>query len=158
MAALPKAMRNTSPLKKLTHFGEVFHFDIVYGKEMAISSYRYVLWLIDCTSRYVSQYPLKSLQDTELVHALRLFTLDIGGRLLQQMIADRDFKLIGGAAAEYPEGIDLDQISEDNIGQAYVSGVPARQQNQNGLLEIKWCHVMNMVCNWLTSNYLPKKF
>eukprot|EP00957_Ditylum_brightwellii_P010722 812645-Ditylum_brightwellii.AAC.1 len=53
MATLPKAMRSTPPLKKPARFGEVFHFDIVYGTGMAIGGYRCVLWLVDCTSRYV---------------------------------------------------------------------------------------------------------
>eukprot|EP00957_Ditylum_brightwellii_P160369 12208404-Ditylum_brightwellii.AAC.1 len=74
------------------------------------------------------------------------------------MIADRDFKLIAGAAAIYLEGINLDQFDDQDIGQAYVSGAPTGHQNQNSLPEIKWRHVMNMVRNWHTSNYLPKKF
>eukprot|EP00957_Ditylum_brightwellii_P000369 28326-Ditylum_brightwellii.AAC.1 len=55
------------------------------------------------------------LQDTELVHALRLFTWDIGGCLPQQMIADCDFTLIGSVAAKYLEGIVQDQISDKDI-------------------------------------------
>eukprot|EP00957_Ditylum_brightwellii_P018926 1423285-Ditylum_brightwellii.AAC.1 len=44
------------------------------------------------------------------------------------------------------------------MGQCEVSGAPTGRQNQNGLAEIKWKHIMNMVRNWLTSNYLPKQF
>eukprot|EP00957_Ditylum_brightwellii_P115091 8777630-Ditylum_brightwellii.AAC.1 len=87
MATLHKDVCNTSPLKKPAHFGEGFHFDIVYGTGTAIGGY-----------------------------------------------------------------------SDKDIGQAYISGAQESQQNQNGLPEIKWCHGMNMVRNWLTSNYLPKKF
>eukprot|EP00957_Ditylum_brightwellii_P174583 13293298-Ditylum_brightwellii.AAC.1 len=43
------------------------------------------------------------------------------------------------------------------MGQCSISGAPTGQQNRNGLAKIKWKNIMNMVRNWLTSNYLPKK-
>eukprot|EP00957_Ditylum_brightwellii_P166524 12675848-Ditylum_brightwellii.AAC.1 len=62
---------------------------------------------------------------------------------------------MGGAVSEFLEGVDLNNNSET---QAQVTGAPTGRQNQNGLAEIKWKHVMNMVRNWLTSNYLPKQY
>eukprot|EP00957_Ditylum_brightwellii_P107869 8228586-Ditylum_brightwellii.AAC.1 len=50
------------------------------------------------------EYPLKSMQDTEILQALQLFTRDIGGELPPRMIVDHDFKLIRGAVATYLEG------------------------------------------------------
>eukprot|EP00957_Ditylum_brightwellii_P140804 10725502-Ditylum_brightwellii.AAC.1 len=47
---------------------------------------------------------------------------------------------------------------DEAMGQSTVSGAPTGRQSQNGLAEIKWKHTMNMVSNWLTSNYLPKRF
>eukprot|EP00957_Ditylum_brightwellii_P017184 1295366-Ditylum_brightwellii.AAC.1 len=81
----------------------------------------------------------------------------MGGKLPCRMIANQDFKLIGGNIAKFLSGVLWDD-DEGHTNQAYVSGAPTGRQNQNGLSEINWCHVMNMVRNWLTSNYLPKKF
>ena len=53
------------------------------------------------------------------------------------------------------EGINEDREEKD---QSVVTGAPAGRKNQNSLPEIKLRHVMNMVRNWLTSNYLPLKF
>eukprot|EP00957_Ditylum_brightwellii_P137557 10486707-Ditylum_brightwellii.AAC.1 len=39
MVTIPKALQNTTPLQKPAHFGDVFHFDIVYGTGTAIGGY-----------------------------------------------------------------------------------------------------------------------
>mmetsp|Transcript_21148 Transcript_21148/g.26890 ORF Transcript_21148/g.26890 Transcript_21148/m.26890 type:complete len:438 (+) Transcript_21148:1038-2351(+) len=158
LATLPKSKRNTNPITKPEKFGDVVHFDIVYGLGTAIGGYRYALWLVDRATRYVFEYPLKTLQEDELLKAIQLFRRDCGGRLPSRMIADRDFKLIRGKMAEFLEGINWDADMARAMGQCSVSGAPTGRQNQNGLAEIKWKHVMNMVRNWLTSNYLPKTF
>eukprot|EP00957_Ditylum_brightwellii_P204167 15337988-Ditylum_brightwellii.AAC.1 len=80
----------------------------------------------------------------------------MGGKLPRHMIANRDFKLIGGNIAKFLSSV-LRDDNEGDTNQAFVSGAPTGRQNQNGLSEINWHHVMNMVRNWLTSNYLPKK-
>ena len=77
------------------------------------------------------------------------------GRYPDKMIGDCDFKIIGGQVTAELEGINEDR---EDKNQRVVTGAPAGRQNQNGLPEIKWRHVMTMVCNWLTSNYLPRKF
>ena len=79
----------------------------------------------------------------------------MGGRYPNKMIGDRNFKLIGVQVAAALEGINEYREEKD---QSVVTGAPAGRQNQNGLPEIKWRHVMTMVYNWHTSNYLPRKF
>eukprot|EP00957_Ditylum_brightwellii_P004578 347976-Ditylum_brightwellii.AAC.1 len=78
MATLPKSNSNKSPVQKPQEFGEVFHYDIVHGAGTAIGGYRYVLWLVDRASRYIFEYPLKSLKETELLRAVKLFKRDLG--------------------------------------------------------------------------------
>eukprot|EP00957_Ditylum_brightwellii_P007921 599857-Ditylum_brightwellii.AAC.1 len=104
MATMPKSNRNTNPIAKPSTFGEVFHFDIVYGSGTAIGGYRYALWLVDRAAQFVFQYRLKSLKEEELICTIGLFRRDCGGKLPARMIADCNFKLIGGKLAEFLEG------------------------------------------------------
>ena len=53
------------------------------------------------------------------------------------------------------EVINKDKEDKD---QSFVTGATADRQNQNDMSEIKWRHIITMVCNWITSNYLPWKF
>eukprot|EP00957_Ditylum_brightwellii_P197012 15009238-Ditylum_brightwellii.AAC.1 len=156
MDTMQKSNQNTNPIAKPSTFGEVVHLDIVYRSGTAIGGYRYALWLVDRATQFVFQYPLKSLKEEELICAIHLFCRDCGGKLPARMIADQDFKLIGGKMAEFLE--ETAWKEEIQREQCSVSGAPTGRQNQNDLAEIKWKHVMNMVRNWLTSNYLPKKF
>ena len=71
------------------------------------------------------------------------------------MIGERNFKLIGGQVSAALEGINEDRKEKH---QSVVTGDPAGRKNQNDLPEIKWRHVMTMVHNWLTGNYLPQRF
>ena len=152
---MPKQCRNKTPLQRPERFGDVLHFDILYGSGTAIGGYRYALWFVDRRSKHIEKYPLKSLASDELLKSLCLFRRDMGGRYPNKMIGDRDFKLIGGQVVASLEGINEDREEKD---QSVVTGAPAGRQNQNGLPKIKWRHVMTMVHNWLTSNYLPQKF
>eukprot|EP00957_Ditylum_brightwellii_P016299 1225853-Ditylum_brightwellii.AAC.1 len=117
MATLPKSKRNTDPITKPEKFGDVVHFDIVYSSGTAIGGYRYALWLVDRATQYVFEYPLKTLQEDELLKAIRLFQQDCGGQLPSRMIADRDFKLIGGKMADFLEGINWDADMARAMGQ-----------------------------------------
>eukprot|EP00957_Ditylum_brightwellii_P140591 10710722-Ditylum_brightwellii.AAC.1 len=108
MATLPKSDRNTSPIPRPKHFGNIFHYNIVYGTGTAIGGYCYTLWLVDRKTRLILEYPLKSLQEEEILHAVKLFVRDIGGSLSRKMIADHDFKLIGGTIHDYLTGVYLD--------------------------------------------------
>ena len=59
MATMPKKLRNTITLQRPERFGDVFHFDIVYGYGTDIGGYRYSLWFVDRRSKYIDQYPIK---------------------------------------------------------------------------------------------------
>ena len=61
MNTMPKQRRNTTPLQQPERFGDVVHFDIVYGFGTAICGYRYTLWFADRRSKHIEQYPLKYL-------------------------------------------------------------------------------------------------
>eukprot|EP00957_Ditylum_brightwellii_P072633 5518895-Ditylum_brightwellii.AAC.1 len=60
------------------------------------------------------------------------------------MIADRNFILIGGKLAEFLEGLETDKELGEVFQQCYVLGAPTSHQKQNGLVEMKWKHTMNM--------------
>eukprot|EP00957_Ditylum_brightwellii_P029789 2253212-Ditylum_brightwellii.AAC.1 len=53
MATLPKSDCNTSPIPCPKHFGDIFHYNIVYGAGTAIGGYRYTLWLVDRKTRLI---------------------------------------------------------------------------------------------------------
>eukprot|EP00957_Ditylum_brightwellii_P084102 6393766-Ditylum_brightwellii.AAC.1 len=146
MAIVPKANRNTDPIEKLAKFGNVFHYDIVYRTGAAIGSYCYALWPMDRHSHIIKEYPLCSMEKTKLLTAFKKFIRDIEGRVPRQLIANCDFKLIGGRVAEFLQGIQSDpQQVEMNLGQAFILSAPAGHQNQNGLAEIKLRRIMAMV-------------
>ena len=110
----------------------------------AIGGYRYALWFLDRRSKHIEQYPLKYLPSDELIKYLLLFRRDMGGRYPNKMIVDRKFKLIGGQVAAALEGINEDIEEKD---QSVVTGASACRKNQSNLPEIKWRHVITMVCN-----------
>ena len=64
---------------------------------------------------------LISLKDTEILKAMQLFDTKIGHKP-KIMLADRDFKLIGGIVADYLQ-LDPNNIDQPNVSQ--VSGVPS---------------------------------
>ena len=73
------------------------------------------------------------------------------GHKPKRMIADRDFKLVGGVVADY---LQLDPTNADIPNVSQVTGAPSGRQNQNGLAEIRWKNIMNLCRNWLTTNLL----
>ena len=105
MATISKQFRNTTPLQRPERFGDVFHFDIVYGSRTAIGGYRYALWFVDRRSKHIEQYPLKSLAYDELLKYLHIFRRYMVGRYPDKIIGDRDFKIIGVQVAKALEGI-----------------------------------------------------
>ena len=121
MATMPKQRRNKTPLQRTDWFGDVVHFDIVYGSGRAIGGYRYALWFLDRRYKHIDKYTLKSLAYDELLKALRIFHRDIGGRYPDKMIGDRDFKLIGGQVAAALEDINEDR---EEKYQSVVTGAP----------------------------------
>eukprot|EP00957_Ditylum_brightwellii_P120731 9209319-Ditylum_brightwellii.AAC.1 len=121
MATLPQSDRNTSPIPRPKQFGNIFHYNIVYVAGTAIGGYHYTLWLVDRKTCLILVYPFKSLQEEEILCAVKLFVCDIGGSLPHKMIADRDFKLIGGTIHYYLAGVHLDSSECGSI----VTGAPA---------------------------------
>jgi len=154
VATLPKKRRNKHPSDPPALFGDVFHYDIVYGANTAIGGYRHALFLVDVKTRHLFEYPLRDITGASLQHAVSTFTKDIGGKP-RRMLADRDFRLIGGEVATFLEASDPD---DPNSIQSHAAGAPAGRQNQNGLSEIRWKNILNMVRNWMTSNLLPFEF
>ena len=134
MSTMPKKRRKTTPLQQPERFGDVVHLDILYSYGTAIGGYRYTLWFVVRRSKYIEQYPLKSLESDELIKSLRLFHRDMGDRYLDKIIGDRDFNRIGGQVAADLEGIN--EYREEKY-QIVVTGAPAGQKNQNGLTDIK---------------------
>ena len=67
------------------------------------------------------------------------------GRLPLEMIADRDFKIIGKHVENVPDG-------------SLVSGAPSGRQSQNGLCEIHWRYLCNIARTYLADNLLPPEF
>ena len=65
----------------------------------------------------------------------------------KRMIADRDFKLIGGVVADY---LELDLANVDNPELLQIAGASSGLQNQNGLAEIRWKNIMSLCRTWLT--------
>ena len=109
MATIPKQWRKITPLQHPERFGYVVHFDIVYGSGTTIGGYRYAQWFVDRRSKNINQYPLKFLAPDELLKAVRLFRMDVGGRYPDKMIGDNYFKLIGDQVAADLEGINEDK-------------------------------------------------
>ena len=106
-----------------------------------------------CT-RYTYTYGLRDLQDTSNLLVIKKFVSQLG-RKPSRMIADRDFKLIGGIVADY---LELHDNNTDTTTTTQLTGASTGRQIQNDLVEWKWKNVMNMARNWLASNLLPTLF
>jgi len=85
---------------------------------------RYTLVITGRHNRYTYEFGLISLKGTEILKAMQLFVAKIGHKP-KRMLADREFKLIGGIVAEYLQ-LDPDNINEPNVSQ--VAGAPSGRQ------------------------------
>ena len=121
-ATLSKAKSNKNPVQKPPEYGQVWHYDIVYGNGRAIGGIQYALFFVDRKSRKKKIFGLKSLKKSHISLAMKKFIREVGF-YPDEIIADRDFKLIGSHI--------------DNIMEPYtqVSGAPGGRQSQNGLSE-----------------------
>ena len=81
---------------------------------------------MDRRSKHIEQYTLKYLASDEVLKALRLFRRDMGGHYPNNMIGDRDFKLIGGQVAAALEVIHEDR--EDNDQSVATSAPSGRKK------------------------------
>ena len=89
---------------------EVWHYDIAYGTWTSIKWIRYVLLLTGRHNRYTYEFPLNSLKAERVPKSMQK-CVGILGNKLKRMIADRDFKLIGGIVADF---LELDSDIVDN--------------------------------------------
>ena len=144
-ATLTKKNRNTSPTPKPSNFADICHWDIVYGNGRAIGGIYYALHIVCRKIRAAFIYPLTNLKKATIISALKLFILHIS-KWPKEMIADRDYKLIGQHVEDF--------FSPHSL----VTGAPSGRQNQNGPSQINWRYTANIAQNWLAENFLPSEF
>ena len=144
-ATLSKAKSNTNPVQKPSEYGQIWHYDIVYGNGRAIGGIQYGLFFVDRKSRKKKIFGLKSLKKSHIASAMKKFVREVGF-YPDEIIADRDFKLIGSH---------IDDIMEPYT---QVSGAPGGRQSQNGLSESNWRYICNIARNYLVEHLLPSEF
>ena len=144
-ATLPKYKKNSEPVPKPPEYGQVWHYDIVYGNGRAIGGIYYALFFVDRKSPQKKLIGLKDLSKETLQRALKTFVRKVGF-YPDELIADRDFKLIG---------TNIDDIMEPHT---QVLGAPGGRQNQNGLSEANWRYICNIARNYLVEHLLPSEF
>ena len=144
-ATLPKSKRNTKSVSRPSEYGQIWHYDIVYGNGRAIGGIQYGLFFVDRKSRKKKIFGLKDLKKSTLQRAMKKFTREVGF-YPDEIIADRDFKLIGQH---------IDDIMEPHT---QVSVAPIGRQSQNGLSESNWRYICNIARNYLVEHLLPAEF
>ena len=130
-AILPKSKRNTKPVQRPSEYGRIWHYDIVYGNGRALGGIHYALFFVDRKSRHKKILGLKNLKKSTLQQAMKKFIREVGF-YPDEIIADRDFKLIG------------DHINDILEPFTQVSGAPSGRQSQNGLSESNWRYVCDI--------------
>jgi hypothetical protein len=144
-ATLPKRKSNSSSVPRPNEVGDVFHYDIGHGNGTAIGNIKYVLFLVDRKTRIKYVFGLKDLEHATILHQMKKFIQTIG-KYPREMIADRDFRLIGQA---------IDSFFEPH---SQVSGAPSGRQSQNGLCECNWRYICNIARNYMAEKLLPSEF
>ena len=138
VATLPKRPARTTPDVCPPLRDDTVHYDIAHGTGTAIGGVKYVLLLITKEKKHLYEYPLRTLKEQSIRQALQLFINDLGYKP-KYMLADRDFKLIGGAVETY---LTTPTVQNNELQTTHVSGAPENRQNQNGLLESHWKKIM----------------
>ena len=144
-ATLAKAKSNSNPVKKPAEYGQIWHYDIVYGNGRAIGGIQYALFFVDRKSRKKKIFGLKDLKKSTISRAMKKFVREVGF-YPDEIIADRDFKIIGQH---------IDDIMEPFT---QISGTPSGRQSQNGLSESNWRYICNIARNYLVEHLLPPEF
>ena len=144
-ATLPKLKRNSNAIPRSSEYGKIWHYDIVYGNGRAIGGIVYALFFVDRKSRQKKIFGLKDLKKATLQRAMKTFIRKVGF-YPDEIIADRDFKLIG----EHIDDI-LEPFTQ-------VSGAPSGRQSQVGLSESNWRYICNIARNYLVEHLLPPEF
>jgi len=145
LATLHKKARNTTPVPRSMHFGEVMHMDIVFGPEISIGNVHYGLMFTDRHSRMTYIYPLQNLTG-DIPKQIAAFFAHLGF-VPQRLITDVDLKLIGGKAREFLNSLLV-----------HVNAAPPNRQDKNGLVERHWQTMVSMARNRLASAKLPSTF
>ncbi len=104
-ATLKKTPRNTLPVPRPSHFGDVIHMDIVFGPDISVGNIHYGMIFTDRYSRMTYLYPLQNLT-SDVRKQLESFFAHLGFSP-KRLISDFDTKLIGGQAREYLNSISL---------------------------------------------------
>ena len=144
-ATLPKSTRNMKHIPRPSEYGQIWHYDVVYGNGHAIGGIHYTLFFVDRKSRYKMIFGLKDLKQESITRAIKKFVRKVGF-YPEELIADRDFKLVG----EHVDDI-LEPFTQ-------VSGAPSGRQSQNGLSESNWRYICNIARNYLVEHLLPPEF
>jgi hypothetical protein len=144
-ASIRKKDRNTSPVPRPNHFGDVVHLDIVFESEISIRNIHYDLLCVNRFSRMSYLYPLQNLPGG--IHKqLESFFAHIG-LIPKCIITDFDLKLVGGKAREYLNSLLV-----------HVNVAPSYHQEKNGFSERHWLTIVNIAHNWLASAELPPTY
>jgi len=144
-ASVKKKNRNTTPVTRPQHFGDVMHIDIIFGPEAAFGNVHYGLLIVYRFSRMTYLQLLQNLT-TDIQKQLEAFFAHIGF-LPHRLISNFDLKLIGGRAREYLNSMLI-----------HVNAAPPHHQDKNGLAERHWQTLVSMSRNWLASAKLPATF
>ena len=99
-ANLRKGNRNRKSKTKATGVGHTIHYDIGHGTGTSIGGVKYVLVLLDKSTKHLYEYGLRTVKEESILRAIKLFINELGV-IPERMVADRDFKLISGKVADF---------------------------------------------------------
>jgi Reverse transcriptase (RNA-dependent DNA polymerase) len=150
VANIRYSRRNTTPVPRPAHYLETVHMDIGYGDCVSIGGFRYVLILIDRTTRFQWLYGLRSLTQSHIIAALEKFHADAGG-LPQKIYTDFDPKLISGETEKW-------LLTRIPSRPCRISAAPSGRQNENGLVERAWQTTVAMARAYITDMQMPRTF
>ena len=126
MATMPTKKRNTNPLDKPNTLGSIVHMDIGYGDCISVGGFLYTLLFVDRETSQGYLYGFKSLTKEYIMETFDQLFLDMG-RKPTCIYTDFDPKLIMRKCGRMLKHLNI-----------RVRASPARQQHQNGLVEILW--------------------
>jgi hypothetical protein len=142
--------RNTQPIPRPPEFLTTVHVDIGYGDCVSIGGFRYVLILVDRTTRFQWLYGLKTMTQSNIIEALTKFQADAGG-LPDKIYTDFDLKLIKGDTKKWL----LNRIPGKPCT---VSAAPSGRQNENGLVKNHWKTTVSMARAYITDMQMPRSY
>ena len=141
---------NTKPIPRPSEYLRTVHMDIGYGDCVSIGGFRYILLLVDRTTRYQWAYGLTSMTQDTIITALEKFHAEAGG-LPQKIYTDFDPKLISGKTEQWL----LTKIPDKPCR---VFAAPSGRQNENGLVERAWQTTVAMARSYITDMQMPRAY